>query len=312
MSSADENRSLEEYSARIDELEGRLAEAEETLRAIHGGEVDALVVAGPTGHQVYTLRGEEHVYRILVESISEGALTLTLDGTIMYANKAVSEMSGIPLEHVIGSRIHDFVCDEHADIISDLVRRASRTNNSGELCLRKSSNGGTMWASASLAPLSIDDELRAISMVMTNLTERKEHEQELSAHQQHLEEQVETRTRELREAYEELQSANDGLTREIDSRKRAEQELAEAKKDAERHAAEIESFFANMTDGAVLHDADGHAILYNAAAREILGADLRRSVRDRVEQYRVCKLDGTPMMPEETGSGRALQGETID
>ena len=39
------------------ELRVRLEEAEETLRAIRSGDVDALVVEGPAGSQVFTLQG---------------------------------------------------------------------------------------------------------------------------------------------------------------------------------------------------------------------------------------------------------------
>jgi len=98
---------------------------------------------------------------------------------------------------------------------------------------------------------------------------------------------------------------------DISKRKQAEEQLAEARAEAVQHAAELESFFSNMTDGVVLHDAEGNAMISNCAARDILGADPRRSVDERVEQYKICKLDGTAMKPEETASGRALRGETV-
>ena len=47
-------RSHEELLAEIEELRFRLEEAEETLRAIGSGEVDAFVVSGPDGEQVFT------------------------------------------------------------------------------------------------------------------------------------------------------------------------------------------------------------------------------------------------------------------
>ena len=40
------------------ELQRRLEEAEETLRAIRQGEVDALVIDGPKGEVIYTLPAE--------------------------------------------------------------------------------------------------------------------------------------------------------------------------------------------------------------------------------------------------------------
>src|SRR5712671_7497913 len=87
---------------RIAELEARLEEAEELLRAIRSGEVDALVVSGPNGDQVYTLSGAEHPYRVMVETMSEGALILAPDRTIVYANRSFAAMLDMTLEDVIG------------------------------------------------------------------------------------------------------------------------------------------------------------------------------------------------------------------
>ncbi|MGZ3495363.1 MAG: hypothetical protein ACXWM6_13050, partial [Thermodesulfobacteriota bacterium] len=64
----------------IEDLRMRLEEAEETLRAIREGEVDALVVSGPQGDQVFTLKGAEQPYRVFVETMNEGAATLGPDG----------------------------------------------------------------------------------------------------------------------------------------------------------------------------------------------------------------------------------------
>jgi hypothetical protein len=69
---------------KLEEMLARVSELEETLRAIRMGEVDAVVVSSPIGDQVFTLQGAEHPYRILVETIDEGAATLSPDGTVLY------------------------------------------------------------------------------------------------------------------------------------------------------------------------------------------------------------------------------------
>lgn len=102
-----------------------------------------------------------------------------------------------------------------------------------------------------------------------------------------------------------------GMVHDVTDRKLVEQQLAEARAHAERHAAELESFITSMSDGVVLQDAEGNAILANDAARDILGSDPLISIRQRVEQYRISWLDGTPMTPEETASSRALRGEVV-
>ena len=90
-------------------LRTRLAEAEDVLRAIHHGEIDAFVVAGPGGNQVYTLHSAEEPYRNLVEQMQEGAVVLTARGDIVYANAAFAALIGQPLESVVGGRLDRFV-----------------------------------------------------------------------------------------------------------------------------------------------------------------------------------------------------------
>jgi PAS domain S-box-containing protein len=86
-------------------LQQRLAEAEETLRAIREGEVDAVVVSGPSGDAIYTLQGAETPYRVLVERMGEGAATISPGGTLLYCNRRFAEMLGLPLETIPGTSL---------------------------------------------------------------------------------------------------------------------------------------------------------------------------------------------------------------
>ena len=108
----------------VEELRARLAEAEETLRAIHSGEVDALVVDSDSGVQVFTLKGAEEPYRILVERMQEGAATLTADGAIVYANRRLAQMLRRPLEQVTGALLRDFVAPHQRSRFDELLRTA--------------------------------------------------------------------------------------------------------------------------------------------------------------------------------------------
>ena len=79
---------------RIAELTARLEEAEETLRAVSAGEIDAFIVQGPRGEQVYCLRSAEQPYRTLVEEMQEGAAILTPAGDIVYCNRQFATLWG--------------------------------------------------------------------------------------------------------------------------------------------------------------------------------------------------------------------------
>ena len=83
-------------------LRVRLAEAEEMLRAIRHGEIDALVVEGGDGSQVYTLHSADEPYRNLVEQMQSGALVLTAHGEVLYANAHFAALVGEPLQSVSG------------------------------------------------------------------------------------------------------------------------------------------------------------------------------------------------------------------
>ena len=114
-------------SRELDRVRARLADAEETLRAIRNGEVDSVVVAGKEGRQVFTLQGAEHTYRMLIESMNEGALTLTADKTILFANQRFATMVKCPLEQVLGSSFHRFLSDaDRATLRLHMKRHSAR------------------------------------------------------------------------------------------------------------------------------------------------------------------------------------------
>ena len=84
-------------------LLARLKTAEETLRAIQSGEVDALMVSGRRGERVVSLKGGEPAYRMLVEAMSEGAATLSRNGAVLYCNRRFAELMGRPPGKIIGN-----------------------------------------------------------------------------------------------------------------------------------------------------------------------------------------------------------------
>ena len=102
-------KSYEEILAENEKLQRSLSEAQDLLQAISKGEVDALVVSRPEGEQIFTLEGADRAYRVLIEAMNDGAVTMTSDGTILYCNRRFAEMMKSPLEKVIGSSIYRFI-----------------------------------------------------------------------------------------------------------------------------------------------------------------------------------------------------------
>src|SRR5215471_18360685 len=90
---------------KIRNLRLRVRELEETFQAIRSGRADAVVADGSEGTQVFTLQGAEHPYRVLVESMNEGAATLDERGTVLYANASFTGILGLLSEDLIGKSL---------------------------------------------------------------------------------------------------------------------------------------------------------------------------------------------------------------
>ncbi len=119
----------------ITELRARLDEAEETLRAIRSGGVDALVVTGQNGPRVYTLEGAEHAYRVLIESMNEGALMLSADALILYANQRFARMLKRPLARVMGHSFHRFLSEADQEALKSVLKRAAKPRSTIQVLL---------------------------------------------------------------------------------------------------------------------------------------------------------------------------------
>jgi len=156
-------------SHQVTDLHARIAELEETLRAIRMGEVDAVLVSGPQGDQVFTLQGAEHPYRLMVETIDEGAATLADDGTVLYANRSFAEIFDIPLEKFIGAALNDFVFGEDRELLARLIADASLNIVRGEIRL-DSHRQHPRTIRLTLSPVR-EQGVHTICVVATELTE---------------------------------------------------------------------------------------------------------------------------------------------
>lgn len=151
---------------RIAELSAQLEEAQETLRAIRAGEVDAFIVHGPAGEQIYTLRNAEQPYRNLVEEMQEGAAILTTDGHITYCNRQLAELLAVALEDMIGNPFERFLNAPDLPAFTGLLK-----SGSGKLRVRlRATTGRAMDVYLSMSTSRSDGTERR-HLVITDLSE---------------------------------------------------------------------------------------------------------------------------------------------
>lgn len=190
---------IENLKDEISDLRAKLAESEEVLRAIREGEIDALVVSAEPGERVYTLHGADVIYRTIIETMNEGAVTLAADGTILYCNRLFARLLGATPEDVIGTSIYDYIVTGETAVFDDLIGPRLNGGLRGEFAL-KTVAGDKRPVFISVSRLDLGDE-QGFGLIVTDLAEQKRKDRERA---EELERVVEERTRELAEANREL------------------------------------------------------------------------------------------------------------
>jgi PAS domain S-box-containing protein len=152
------------------ELKKQLTETEETLDAIRQYLVDAFVIRKADGEQVVTLVDASFPYRMMVESMNEGAVTLIPDGTVFYSNPCFANMVGMESEKLIGSNFRDLVVPEDQLAFDGMLRGAEQNPDRGEFHLGTAA-GLSLPVQLSLYRLTRDD-VSGIAILATDISER--------------------------------------------------------------------------------------------------------------------------------------------
>jgi PAS domain S-box-containing protein len=123
------------------ELRRRLAEAEETLRAIREGDADALVVRAADDDAVFALAGGEDSYRAIMEAMDTGAVALDGRGKVLYANAALRALLGCTAAELQRDGLFAQLDDSAVAVVGEVVRRAGQGRDQAQFSL---SRGGSL------------------------------------------------------------------------------------------------------------------------------------------------------------------------
>jgi len=181
-----------------------MEEAEQTLRAIQYGTVDAFVVEEPEGHRVYTLEGSDLPYSALVERMQQGAAMLDARGCILYCNLSFAQLLGLPREKVLSKLLQDLLAPADQPQCQNLLQEARTGSSEGEMRLRLA-DGTLIPASFSFSVLSRDKS--ATGVLITDLTSQKQ-QIEFASRLQHMQDEERKRiARELHDSVGQLLAA---------------------------------------------------------------------------------------------------------
>jgi diguanylate cyclase (GGDEF)-like protein/PAS domain S-box-containing protein len=234
------------------EIHARLSEAEETLRAIRNGEVDALVVrdSAPAA-QVFTLSSADRPYRLFVENMRDGAATVSETGTILYANRRLAELVSRPLKQIIGSPIASLLAGGDGRELQ-IVGRPDVATSEIELI---GHTGLTIPVRVNISRLDIDSH-NLLCVTFADLTEQNAQKLEI----ERLGHAQAQRMRELEAAQTALveQATHDSLTG-LPNRSLLIDRLAQALAVAERSGRRTGLIFVDLDNFKGINDAGGHA-----------------------------------------------------
>ena len=180
-------KELEEQRLQLEELRQQLEEAKETIEAIRTGQIDALVVHGDEGHRLYTLRSADLTYRVFIEKMTEGAVTLNRQGIVLYCNSRFASMVKMPLSEVIGLPFNQFIAPETILYYQEVFDKCWSVDCKAEVLLISGKNN--IPVQLSLTALELE-EGTALSIILTDLTAQKETQLQLEKNNEQLAELI--------------------------------------------------------------------------------------------------------------------------
>ncbi|NNF18787.1 MAG: PAS domain-containing protein [Flavobacteriaceae bacterium] len=169
---------------RIQELEIRLEESNQLVNAIKSGEVDAFAINNKTNEEseIFTLQSGDHAFRVLVEEIGEGALNVTEDGIISFANPHLLKVFNLSRDKIVGNSLFEFIHPDSREKFRHMFKKALRGQAKGEVFLRV----GQERRPALVSMTSLQPKLSTIGIIMTDLTDFKNKEKLILQYQQNL------------------------------------------------------------------------------------------------------------------------------
>ena len=275
----------------LDDVQLKYEEVNDILTAIRSGEVDALVINSDNGVQLYGLKDSDYRYRLIIEQMMEGAVTINKEGIILYCNTRFGDMVSRPLETLMGNNFQNFVCKADLDYFDELLMIAWTSPVKAELDII----GGeetSIPVLLSLNRLTFDGET-SMSLILTDLSQQKANQSLLQ-----------NKNIQLQEAQEATRLLNENLESNVRERtKDLEQSILEKTTieiKLRRNEERLSRILETMAEGVKICDWDGKVVYANPMAQKMLGITVAGTNENFIDPKWPCHhIDGSLLLEHE-------------
>ena len=199
-------------------LQQQLNEVKKSINTIRTENIDALVIAHEKALNIYIERTADKPYRILIEKMHEGAVTLNEEGIILFCNSSFANMINLPLQTLTGTKFEKYMDDSLMEPIIDLI------NSAGVNALKKEGKINAYGGKVIPVLMSVNaltlDELFVLNIIFTDLTIQNDHQQRLKV-----------KAKLIKEKNKEFETTNKELAFQIGENQKHAAELAIANKE---------------------------------------------------------------------------------
>ena len=192
-------------------------------------------------------------------------------------------------ERTFGNRPLQLQGDNESRGLVRALEQVRSTSQSMEYETHAGNEATSRWYSHRIGPMPGDDTPDAFVLISTDITSRKQAEEELRRARDELEQRVAERT-------EALLTANQQLEREMSERRRADIELRQSE-------ARLQSILDNTTAVVYVKDCEGHYLLINKQFEQLFHVSR--------EEF-VGKMDADLFPPETAATFRANDLDVIE
>ena len=150
-------------------LRERVLEHEELVRALQGGEVDAVIVFENDDAKISRLQTDEPLYRTMVEALPQGVATVLSDGTVVYANRHLASLIGTPTENLLGRNLLETVAEAERPDFTDMLQLALSAPQERGVSFRWAAGEAPALVSAIRLPISGSE---AVGLVIVDVRDQ--------------------------------------------------------------------------------------------------------------------------------------------